>query len=187
MRTFFIVAALALSVASCNSSRSPVEPIPKFAIRPLTNVRYEPTQARLERGRYLSEGVLHCFVCHTDRDWTKPGAPPVAEMKGAGHLWGTDNPGVVAPNLTPDKETGTGNWTDDMLGRAIREGISHDGRVLDDQMYYFSYRFLSDEDLAAVIVYLRSLKPIRNRLPNTKLAKYPDPPAPLTQPVPEPA
>jgi hypothetical protein len=109
---------------SCNSSRPPVEPTPKFAIRPLTNVRYEPTQARLERGRYLSEGVLQCFVCHTDRDGTKPGAPPVAEMKGAGHIWGTDNPGVVAPNLTPDKETGTGNWTDDMLGRAIREGIS---------------------------------------------------------------
>ncbi|HXQ38843.1 MAG TPA: hypothetical protein VN843_32875, partial [Anaerolineales bacterium] len=67
-----------------------------------------------------------------------------------------------------------------------REGISHDGRVLDDQMYYASYRFLSDEDLASVVVYLRSLKPIRNRLPQTKLEKYPDPSAPLSQPVPEP-
>lgn len=49
-----------------------------------------------------------------------------------------------------------------------------------------SYRFLSDEDLASVIVYLRSLKPIHNPLPQTKLEKYPDPPAPLAQPVPEP-
>ena len=141
---------------------------------------------RLERGRYLSEGVLQCFVCHTDRDWTKPGAPPIAEMKGAGHIWSSDKPGLVAPNITPDKETGAGNWTDDMLARAIREGISHDGRVLDDQMFYVSYHNLSDEDLASVIVYLRSLKPIRNPLPQTKLDKYPNPPPPLTEPVPQP-
>ncbi len=57
-------------------------------------------------------------------------------MKGAGHIWSSDKPGLVAPNITPDKETGAGNWTDDMLARAIREGISHEGRILDDQMFY---------------------------------------------------
>jgi mono/diheme cytochrome c family protein len=180
------LATVALAVAGCRATHTNIAAQPQPAIRPLSSVTFEPSRARLERGRYLSEGVLQCFVCHTDRDWTKPGAPPLRDMKGAGHIWGTDNPGVVAPNITPDKETGAGNWTDDMLARAIREGISHDGRVLDDQMYYASYRFLSDEDLASVIVYLRSLKPIRNPLPQTKLEKYPDPPAPLTQPVPEP-
>jgi mono/diheme cytochrome c family protein len=187
VRTFLILlAALAVVVTSCGRSKTPLETKTQFAIRPLSNIKFEPTAARLERGRYLTEGVLQCFVCHTDRDWTKPGAPPIAEKKGAGYIWGSDNPGVVAPNITPDKETGAGNWTDDMLGRAIREGISHDGRVLDDQMFYLSYRFLSDEDLAAVVVYLRSLKPIQNRLPQTKLEKYADPPAPLRQPVLEP-
>lgn len=186
MRTFLLfIAALALGLTNCRPSKTPAETKHQFPIRPLSNIKFESTKARLERGRYLTEGVLQCFVCHTDRDWTKPGAPPIAEMKGAGHIWGSDNAGVVAPNITPDKETGAGNWTDDMFGRAIREGISHDGRVLDDQMFYASYRFLSDEDLAAVVVYLRSLKPIHNPLPQTKLEKYPDPPAPLKQPVPE--
>jgi mono/diheme cytochrome c family protein len=180
------IAALALAVTSCRATHPTSQTQPQFAIRPLSNITFDFTQVRLERGRYLSEGVLQCFVCHTDRDWTRPGAPPIAEMKGAGHIWGEDNPGIVAANITPDKETGAGNWTDDMLARAIREGISHDGRVLDDQMYSASYRFLSDEDLASVIVYLRLLKPIHNPLPQTKLDKYPDPPTPITQPVPQP-
>lgn len=185
-RHFILLAAFAVIVSACRTSSRTSETPPQFTIRPLTSVRFEPTNARLERGRYLSEGALQCFVCHTDRDWTKPGAPPISEMKGAGHIWGEDNPGLVAPNITPDKETGAGNWTDDMLARAIREGISHDGRVLDVQMFYGNYRFLSDEDLASVIVYLRSLKPIRNLLPQTKLAKYPDPPTPIMEAVPQP-
>jgi hypothetical protein len=55
-------------------------------------------------------------------------APPVAALKGAGAVW-PDRPWLVAPNLTADVETGIGRWTDDMLLRAIREGIGHDGRV----------------------------------------------------------
>ncbi len=63
---------------------------------------------------------------------------------------------VVAPNITPDVETGAGRWTDDMLARAIREGIGHDGRALYWGMWYQSFAGLSDEDLAAVVVYLRT-------------------------------
>jgi mono/diheme cytochrome c family protein len=154
-------------------------------IRPLNNIKFEPIKGRLERGKYLAEGVLQCFVCHSERDWSKPGAPPIPKKKGAGHVW-EGKPWLVAPNITPDKETGAGNWTDDMLARAIREGISHDGRVLDSQMYYASYRNLSDEDLASVIVYLRSLKPIYNALPQTKLQEAIQPPTPLTAVVKEP-
>jgi mono/diheme cytochrome c family protein len=181
-----LVAALTFTVTSCRATNPTAEALTKPSSRPLTDIRFESNATRLKRGRYLSEGVLQCFLCHTDRDWTKPGAPPIEERKGAGHDWSEDTPGLVAPNITPDKETGAGNWTDDMLARAIREGISHDGRVLDLQMFSPSYRFLSDEDLASVIVYLRSLKPIRNPLPQTKLDKYPDPLTPLTVPVAEP-
>ena len=185
-KLLLIVLFLTLAVSNCRTTKSPVTPLPNSSIRRLTDIRFEPTSARLERGRYLTEGVLQCFVCHTDRDWTKPGAPPIEEMKGAGHNWNEDTPGLVAPNITPDKETGAGNWTDDMFARAIREGVSHDGRPLDPQMFSANYRFLSDEDLASVIVYLRSLKPRRNPLPQTKLEKYPDPPTPLTAPVAKP-
>src|SRR5436853_3315305 len=99
--------------------------------RALTDRKFEATAARLERGRYLVDGVNGCFGCHTDQDWSKPGAPPVAGREGSGHVWADqDLPWLVSPNITPDKETGVGNWTDDTLARAIREGIAHDGRTL---------------------------------------------------------
>lgn len=104
----------------------------------------------------------------------------------------TDLPGrIVAPNLTPDPETGAGRWTDDQLARAIREGIGHDGRALLPMMPYQNYRSMSDEDLASVIVYLRSLPPVRNALPSTEIifpVKYliRGVPQDLTSPVPDP-
>jgi mono/diheme cytochrome c family protein len=139
-------------------------------VRPLTDRTFERTPARLARGEYLVDGVLQCVVCHSERDWSKPGAPPVPGREAAGVVW-SEREGfrLVAPNLTPDPETGAGRWTDDMLARAIREGVSHDGRPLHPQMWYGSFRALPDEDLAAVIVYLRSLKPVRNPLPSTLL------------------
>jgi hypothetical protein len=98
---------------------------------------------------------------------------------------------VVAPNLTPDTETGTGTWSDDALARAIREGIGHDGRTLFPMMPYQMYRHLPDEDLASVIVFLRSLPPVRNPLPKTEIifpVKYliRSAPEPVTNPVPAP-
>jgi hypothetical protein len=95
---------------------------------------------------------------------------------------------VVAPNLTPDAETGSGTWSDDALARAIREGIGHDGRALFPMMPYENYRHMPDEDVASVIVYLRSLPPVRNVLPKTEIifpVKYliRSVPQPLTEPV----
>lgn len=124
--------------------------------------------ADVERGRYLVEGLLQCFVCHSERDWDRPGAPPVEGRKGAGRLHFDDGTSrIVAHNLTPDEETGIGRWTDAQLARAIREGISPDGRVLARTMPYRYYRHLSDADVAAVITYLRSLEPVHNSLPTT--------------------
>jgi len=120
--------------------------------------------------------------------------PVLAEKRGAGTVFGegADLPGrLVAPNLTPDKETGAGNWTDDMLARAVREGIGHDGRTLFPLMPYMNYRELPDEDLASVIVYMRSLAPVKNALPQTEIifpVKYliRSAPEPVTATVPAP-
>jgi len=138
--------------------------------RALTDRKFEATPQRMARGKYLVEGVQGCFGCHSDADWSKPGAPPMAGREGAGHVWADQEmPWLVAPNITPDKETGAGNWSDDTLARAIREGIGHDGRALFPIMPYMDYRQMSDEDLASVIVYMRSIPPIRNQLPITKM------------------
>lgn len=160
--------------------------------RPLTDRKFAATPERLARGQYLVESVVGCIGCHAEQDLGKPGAPPVANRRGAGLVWAaTDTPWLVAPNITPDKETGAGNWSDDALARAIREGIGHDGRALFPIMPYPSFRTMADEDLASVIVYMRSLPPVRNQLPATKIP-FPlsflnnDVPQPLTVPVPPP-
>jgi hypothetical protein len=158
--------------------------------RPLTNHTFERTPQRLERGRYIATALSGCFYCHTPHDWTAPGTPMVAGMAGGGEVLPyADLPGrIVAPNLTPDPETGAGRWTDDQLARAIREGVGHDGRALFPIMPYQHYHNMSDEDLASVVVYLRSVPPVHNPLLATEIifpVKYliRSVPEPVTAPV----
>lgn len=135
-----------------------------------TAVKFARTPERLERGRYIVESTAHCFQCHSDVDYSKPGAQPKPGQKGAGATFAEDGmEWLVAPNITPDVETGAGSWTDEQLARAIREGIGHDGRRLFPVMPYMNFRNMSDEDLASVITYIRSIEPVRNKLPKTQI------------------
>ena len=133
--------------------------------RALSSRTFARTPERLSRGRYLVQSVDGCLVCHSPRDWRQHDAPIVAGHEGAGQdlaAW-ADLPGhIIAPNLTPDMETGAGSWSDDALARAIREGIGHDGRALFPLMPFEQFRHMSDEDVASVVVFLRSLSPVRN-------------------------
>src|SRR5262245_4425870 len=144
---------------------------PAVRARPLLDYTIERTPERRARGEYLVEGLLQCFVCHSELDWSAPGAPPKPGRKGAGKIVREDaNRRLVAPNITPDEVTGAGTWTDDMFARAIREGIGHDGRPLSPGMWYGSFRALADRALAAVIVYVRSIPAGQNKLPPTILS-----------------
>src|SRR6185369_17853467 len=81
-------------------------------------VGYTSRKGRLERGRYIVETVAHCFQCHSDVDWDTPGAQPKPGRKGAGMEFARYGiPWLVAPNITPDVETGAGTWTDEQLAR----------------------------------------------------------------------
>jgi mono/diheme cytochrome c family protein len=162
--------------------------------RPLTDRHFDSSPGRLARGAYLTENLLNCFACHSDRDWTQHDAPVIAGTKGGGApaFPLRDLPGQVhPPNISPDKETGAGSWSDDQLARAIREGIGADGRALFPFMPYQNFRSLSDEDLASVIVYLRSIPPVHRAVPKSEIA-FPvgylmrSAPEPLTEPVPPP-
>jgi len=155
--------------------------------------KFHSTPERLARGKYLVENVSGCMFCHTPRDWTALGSGVMKQNLGSGQQMPfVGLPGsVVAPNITPDPETGAGTWTDDQLARAIREGVGHDGRALFPLMPYEKLRSMSDEDLASVIVYLRALPPVRNPLPRSEIifpVKYliRNVPRPLTGPVPAP-
>jgi len=152
--------------------------------RALTARRFEPTPERLARGRYLVETRHGCVFCHTEREWRKPGAPPRPDRLGAGVVWSVEGmPWLTAPNITSDPETGIGRASDDALVRAVREGIGLDGRALFPVMPYQDFRRIPDEDIAAIVVYVRSLAPIRSALPPTRL---PFPLGLIVRGVPEP-
>jgi mono/diheme cytochrome c family protein len=156
------LAAIVLSVGfTSKNGRTTQPPAP---------LKFERSTARLERGRYLVEGVAHCFQCHSEVNWETPGAQPKAGRRGAGTIFVEDGmEWLVAPNITPDAETGAGTWTDEHFARAIREGIGHDGRRLFPMMPYMNFRQMSVEDLASVVVYVRSLDPVRNVVPKTMI------------------
>jgi Cytochrome c len=132
------------------------------------------TPERLTRGKYLVEGLLQCTLCHSETDFSKRPTEPRPGTRGAGRVFERSQafgPGsrIVASNLTSDSEYGTGNWSDSDFVRALRQGIGHDGRRLFPMMPYKYFRSLSDEDLAAVIVYERSLAPVHIERPKTVL------------------
>jgi mono/diheme cytochrome c family protein len=156
-----------------------------------TEPPFEATPARLERGRYLVENVADCFGCHSDVDWKETGLPRPGTEGGGGLLPVETLPfKVYPPNISPDRDTGAGTWTDEQFERALRQGIGHDDRPLFPFMPYFFFRNLSNEDLASIVVYIRSIPPVRNQVPRTEwpeeLKQIYKPLPPLTSPVPQP-
>ncbi len=140
---------------------------------PASSIRVAMTPERIARGKYIFQNLSDCDGCHSQRDFSRVGAPVVPSGRGQGNelsallhgLPGT----VVAPNLTPDPETGLGKWTDGEKIRAIREGVDNTGRALFPMMPYPGYRNMSDDDVQSVVAYMNSLPPVRNPLPATKL------------------
>ena len=127
-------------------------------------------QAAVTRGEYLVE-LLGCGVCHTGGALV---GEPDMNMSLAGSSIGIaytspfedPNPGVVfAPNLTPDRDTGIGRWTDDEIMGVVRSGLGRHGpnRIL--VMPWQGYARISDDDAWAIVAYLRSLEPIENVVP----------------------
>jgi mono/diheme cytochrome c family protein len=159
--------------------------------RALTSRKFEPTPARLQRGDYLVHAVMHCMGCHSKFD-AKANPPVLAALEGSGQvLFEEGGLRIIAPNITSDPETGIGKWSDDAIGRAIREGIGADGSTLFPVMPYEQFRHLSDEDLASIVVFLRSLRPAHSDLPPNNIPflfarLIQGVPKPVTEPVPEP-
>jgi mono/diheme cytochrome c family protein len=123
----------------------------------------------LERGRYLVTTIMACGNCHTPKD---AGGRPIADKELAGGGIGFDIPPFagVAPNITPDRETGTGAWSDAEIKRAITHGERPArgplaGRPLAVPMAANFFKAILPSDLDAVVAYLRSLPPVRNTVP----------------------
>jgi mono/diheme cytochrome c family protein len=141
-------------------------------LRPAAQMTAPTTPEAIERGRYLAEALTGCVACHSPIDESRPGDFPQPGHEYAGRVWpeGSGFPGkIVAPNISPDPETGIGHWTDGEIVRAIREGVSRDGRALFPLMNYPAYRDLTDEDVLAIVAYLRTRKAIRRDNGRTEL------------------
>lgn len=132
-----------------------------------------------EHGRYVA--LIHdCAGCHTAQgdegpNWNKylaGGAKYRAKWRGT----------IVSANITPDPETGIGRLTDDQIKRAIRSGIYHTGRIIEHRdMPWASWSNMSDEDLYALIVYLRHIPPVKNRIPEPTTETEIEDPAAIEQ------
>ena len=146
----------------------------KPAELPASPIKVAMTPERIARGKYIFEHLADCDGCHSQRDLTRFDGPVIPAGRGRGAVLSEllpDLPGrVVAPNITPDVETGIGAWTDGEKIRAIRDGVSRDGRALFPMMGYQGYRHMSDEDVESLVAYMNTLAPVRNPLPRTAVA-----------------
>ncbi len=120
--------------------------------------------SRIARGEYLAT-VSGCGDCHTPGyffgkpDETKP-------LSGSEVGFEIPNLGVFhGPNLTPDKETGLGRWSETEIVMALRTGVRPDGRELAPIMPWRNFARFNDEDARAIAAYLKSLKPVSNKVP----------------------
>jgi len=169
------ILALLLLCLTAGCQRTSVAATGKSAPSVLEMETIPRTAERLQRGKYLVEGLLQCPFCHSEYDYTQRPARPVAGKKGGGFVFPNielnlrEPNRVVASNISSDAEYGAGKWKDSDFVRAIRQGIGHDGRTLYPLMPYQYFRSLSDDDLASVIVYERSLAPVHIQQPKTIL------------------
>jgi hypothetical protein len=157
-----VAGALALATAGCGG---------KY-VRPVGNVKVEATPERLVRGGYLVNQVCACGGCHTTREHGSIAREPERTdgFLGGGNIFVAKgmSDGIWIPNITPDVETGVGAWSDDELMRAIRDGVSRDGHFLLPFMPFGAYRFMSDEDVRAVVAYLRSVPAFKQGKPHAE-------------------
>lgn len=126
-----------------------------------------------ERGKYLMETLAACGNCHTPK--TAQGKPDNTRELAGGLPFKEGFGTAYAPNITPDKETGIGKWTDAQIITAIREGKRPDGSIIGPPMPVAMYRDLSDADAKAIVAYIRKVKPVSNKVAKSEY-KVPLPP-----------
>jgi mono/diheme cytochrome c family protein len=132
---------------------------------PYPEIAASTDSAVIARGEHLVFATAHCASCHAPQDKLDAmyqGGPKPALTGG----WELSIPPVhlYASNITPDEETGIGKLTDAEIGRTLRHGVGHDGRYL---LPLMPYSQMSDDDLQAIISYLRAQPAVRHAVPKT--------------------
>ena len=118
------------------------------------------TESPRERGAYLVDVLAACANCHTPR--SPNGAGPALS---GGTKFGGPESSLFAPNITPDRATGIGAWTDLQIIAAIRQSVRPDGSHIGPPMPQTAYRGMSDADTRAIVAYLRSVTAVVHMVP----------------------
>jgi mono/diheme cytochrome c family protein len=131
---------------------------------PYPNIKASTDSAIIARGKHLVVGPAHCIDCHSplpNKDSLLNHGQEVLPVGG----FAFDLPfgKFYTRNLTPDKETGIGNMTDGEIARVLRYSVKKNGEAV---LPFMPFQDLSDEDLTAIISYLRSVKPVKNKVPD---------------------
>jgi len=116
-------------------------------------------------GGYIVTALAHCFECHTPMG---PQGPDMTKL-GAGGMEIELAPGmsVKTANITPDVATGIGSWSDADIRKAMTEGIKPDGGHISPPMPFPFFKNMTDQDVDAVIAYLRTIPAVENKVERT--------------------
>lgn len=127
----------------------------------VANVTHAATsQEMIDKGKYLT-AAADCVACHIT-----PGGKPYAGGLEFKLPFGS----LYSPNITPDKETGIGTWTDEEFVSALQEGVGKDGKHYYPAFPYTSYTKMSRDEILAIKAYLFSLEPVSQRPPENDIS-----------------
>jgi mono/diheme cytochrome c family protein len=133
---------------------------------PIPGIHASSDSAVIARGKHLVYSSAHCIDCHQKANADSLIALGQEVPLTGGFCFNLPLGKIYSKNITPDKETGIGRYTDGEIARALRYGVHPDGTVVYDFMPFHN---TSDEDLTAIISYLRSQRPVRNPVPEHQL------------------
>lgn len=165
------------TLAACASSSDSYDPLQDFEqvspaaaqVTPAPTATAYPPEA-VQQGQYLVT-LLGCANCHTDGALVgEPNDSRLMAGSEVGIAWTSplegSNPGVVYPaNLTPDPETGLGDWSLEEIVAMLQTGIDNHGRGSLPVMPWIAYSRLKAEDARAIAMYLKSLPPVKHSVP----------------------
>lgn len=138
-------------------------------------------QTPIERGGYLVNAVMACNSCHTP---IGPNGPDLSRLLSGGRTFDEPRFKVTGSNITPDKETGIGNWSDVDLKAFLRTGVRPNGVPVAPIMPSIFYTVLTARDLDALVAYLRSIPAVHRETPAPEYrARSPHEDAPYTGPA----
>jgi mono/diheme cytochrome c family protein len=133
------------------------------SVAPLRGVANAADATRVARGKYLVD-IMSCTDCHTPGHFL--GKEDASRFLGGSDV-GFAVPGLgvfVGPNLTPDKNTGLGDWTSEQIAAALMKGETPEGRILAPPMPWRNYANITKADALAIAAYLKSLPPIQHQV-----------------------